>query len=298
MVVDVVQEAVGTLSPSRAGDFMRCPLLYRFRTIDRLPETSTPAAVRGTVVHKVLEGLFDLPALDRTPERAADLVAPAWDALLAEDPTLADAFGEEGPELSSWLVSCRESLERYFALEDPRRLEPADRELYVETLLDSNLLLRGIIDRLDVAPAGQVRVVDYKTGRAPGPDFEATALFQMKFYALVLWRVRGVVPSVLQLIYLGSGEVVRFVPEERDLLAVERKVNALWAAIARATETGDWRPRKSKLCGWCSHQALCPEFGGTPPPLPSPVPLPQPVVRAPVASDPAPAPVGATAAAG
>jgi putative RecB family exonuclease len=268
MVVEAVQEAVGTLSPSRAGDFMRCPLLYRFRTIDRLPETSTPAAVRGTVVHKVLEDLFDLPALDRTPARAAEMVAPAWDALLAEDPTLADAFGDEGPELSSWLVSCRESLERYFALEDPRRLEPADRELYVETMLDSNLLLRGIIDRLDVAPTGHVRVVDYKTGRAPGPDFEATALFQMKFYALVLWRVRGVVPSLLQLIYLGSGEVVRFVPDERDLLAVERKVNALWTAITRATETGDWRPRKSKLCGWCSHRELCPEFGGTPPPLP------------------------------
>jgi putative RecB family exonuclease len=29
------------------------------------------------------------------------------------------------------------------------------------------------------------------------------------------------------------------------------------------------------LCGWCSHQAICPEFGGTPPPLPErTVPLP------------------------
>ena len=264
-------EAVGSLSPSRAGDFMTCPLLYRFRTIDKLPETSTPAAVRGTVVHKVLEDLFDLPAVERTPTRAAEMVAPAWDAVLEADPTLAEAFGEEGPAIGTWLVSCRQSLERYFSLEDPRRLEPADRELYVETLLDSNLLLRGIIDRLDVAATGQVRIVDYKTGNAPGPAFEARALFQMKFYALVLWRVRGVVPDLLQLIYLGSGEVLRFVPEERDLLAVERKVNALWTAIARATETGDWRPRRSALCGWCSHQELCPEFGGTPPPLPTPV---------------------------
>jgi len=265
--------AVGSLSPSRAGDFMTCPLLYRFRTIDKLPETSSAAAVRGTVVHKVLEDLFDLPAVERTPVRAAEMVAPTWQAVLADDPTLADVFGDEGPEVGSWLVSCRESLERYFTLEDPRRLEPADREMYVETLLDSNLLLRGIIDRLDVAPTGQVRIVDYKTGAAPGPGYEAKALFQMKFYALVLWRLRGVVPDLLQLIYLGSGEVLRFVPEERDLLAVERKVNALWAAIARATETGDWRPRRSALCGWCSHQDLCPEFGGKPPPLPPPAPV-------------------------
>jgi putative RecB family exonuclease len=261
-------DVIGSLSPSRAGDFMTCPLLYRFRTIDKLPEQSSPAAVRGTVVHKVLEDLFDLPAAHRTPERAADLLEPAWESVLAADPEIAELFGDEGPEIGPWLVSCRESLERYFALEDPRRLEPAEREMYVETLLDSRLLLRGFVDRLDIAPTGEVRVVDYKTGRAPGPMFEAKALFQMKFYALVLWRVRGTVPTMLQLIYLGNGEVLRYQPDEADLLAVERKVNALWTAIQRAAETGDWRPKKSGLCGWCSHQSICPEFGGTPPPLP------------------------------
>jgi putative RecB family exonuclease len=64
-------DVLGALSPSRAGDFLACPLLYRFRTIDRLPEPPSPDAVRGTVVHKVLEDLFDLPAVDRTPARAA-----------------------------------------------------------------------------------------------------------------------------------------------------------------------------------------------------------------------------------
>src|SRR3712207_1883174 len=103
-------------------------------------------------------------------------------------------------------------------LEDPSRLEPAERELYVETLLDSKLLLRGFVDRLDVAPTGEVRVVDYKSGRSPSPHFEAKALFQMKFYALVLWRLRGTVPAMLQLMYLGNSEVLRYVPEERDLL--------------------------------------------------------------------------------
>ena len=274
-VVDGV-DVVGSLSPSRASDFMSCPLLYRFRSVDRLPEPSSPDAMRGTLVHKVLEDLFDLPAQQRTPEQAADLLAPTWDAIVTAEPEVAEMFGPEGPEVGSWLASCRESLERYFSLEDPTRLEPAERELYVETLLDSRLLLRGFIDRVDIAPTGEVRVVDYKTGKAPGQAFEAKALFQMKFYALVLWRTRGVVPAMLQLVYLGSGELLRYSPDERDLLATERKVEALWRAIARAHETGDWRPRRSALCGWCAHQALCPEFGGTPPPLP---PAPQVPVR-------------------
>jgi putative RecB family exonuclease len=266
-VVDGI-DVLGSLSPSRAGDFMTCPLLYRFRTIDKLPEPSSPAAVRGTVVHKVLEDLFDLPAAHRTPERATELLAPTWEAMLAADPDLAELFGADGPEVGSWLVSCREALERYFTLEDPRRLEPAEREMYVETLLDSKLLLRGFVDRLDVAPTGEVRVVDYKTGRSISERFEGKALFQMKFYALILWRLRGEVPTMLQLIYLGNGEILRYRPDEADLLAVERKVNALWKAIQRAADSGDWRANRSRLCDWCSHQALCPEFGGTPPPLP------------------------------
>jgi putative RecB family exonuclease len=266
-------EVLGSLSPSRAGDFMACPLLFRFRTLDRLPEPFSPDAVRGTVVHKVLENLFDLPAADRTPVRAAELLQPAWEAVLAEEPEVAEMFaGADGsvPELGAWLASCADSLARYFALEDPTRLEPAEREAYVETLLDSRLLLRGYVDRLDVAPTGDIRVVDYKTGSAPPEAFEAKALFQMKFYALVIWRTRGVVPRMLQLIYLGSGELLRYSPDEHDLLATERKIEALWQAILRARETGDWRPNRSPLCAWCAHQALCPEFGGTPPPLPGP----------------------------
>ena len=159
-------------------------------------------------------------------------------------------------------------LDRYFTLEDPTRLEPAERELYVESLLESRLLLRGFVDRLDVSPDGRLRVVDYKTGRSPGPLFEAKALFQMKFYALVIWRNRGVVPTVLQLVYLGNAELLRYEPDEQDLLATERKVVAIWQAIRQAEETGDWRPNPGRMCDWCSHQAICPAWGGTPPPLP------------------------------
>jgi putative RecB family exonuclease len=267
------EAVLGTLSPSRASDFKTCPLLYRFRTVDRLPEQPSPDAVRGTVVHKVLEDLFDLPGHERTPERAAAMVESAWAQVLEADPAMAEMFAadETGePELSGWLESCRAVLERYFTLEDPRRLEPAERELYVETLLQGGLLLRGFVDRLDVAPDGAVRVVDYKTGRSPGEAFEAKALFQMRFYALVIWRARGVLPAMLRLIYLGNGEMVSYQPDERDLLATERLVTAVWEAIRRAHETGDWRPRRSRLCDWCSFQAYCPEFGGTPPQLPDP----------------------------
>jgi putative RecB family exonuclease len=265
-----------SLSPSRAQDFMQCPLLYRFRVIDRIPEKPSAAAARGTVVHSVLERVFDLPSGERTAEQARTLLRPAWERLLGERPELAELFADEDGEvraadLAAWLSEAERLVERWFTLEDPTRLEPARRELYVETTLDGGLTLRGYVDRLDVAPSGDLRVVDYKTGRAPSKEFEAKALFQMKFYALVLWRQHGRVPRRLQLVYLGSGDVVWYDPVEADLLAVERKLLALWEAISLATRTGRWRPSRSRLCGWCDHQERCPEFGGTPPPYPLPV---------------------------
>jgi putative RecB family exonuclease len=254
---------------------MQCPLLYRFRVIDRLPEKPSAAATRGTVVHAVLERLFDAPAAQRSAGHARAMVAREWERLLARRPELAELFAQDGAdgaaddaELAQWLAEAEALVERWFSLEDPARLEPAERELRVEARLESGLRLRGIIDRVDVAPTGEVRIVDYKTGKAPRPEYAAGALFQMKFYALVLWRLRGAVPRRLQLVYLGSGDVLTYDPGEADLLAVERKLLALWEAIRRATESGDWRPKPSKLCGWCDHQAHCPEYGGTPPPYP------------------------------
>jgi putative RecB family exonuclease len=264
---------VGSLSPSRASDFKTCPLLYRFRSIDRLPQRPTTAATRGTLVHAVLERLFDLAPGERTPAAAAALVEPEWERLLEVEPALAELFAS-AEELSGWLASAVTLLDGYFALEDPTRLAPAEREQLVEVVLESGLRLRGFVDRLDIAPAGDIRVVDYKTGAAPREAFEGKALFQLKFYALVIWRTRGVVPRMLRLLYLGDREVLDYSPDIDELIRFERTVQAIWAAIDRATTARDFRPNRSKLCGWCDHQALCPEFGGTPPPFPEAVPPP------------------------
>src|ERR1700733_14220618 len=81
----VAGDPPSALSPSRASDFMTCPLLYRFRVIDRIPEPPTPATARGTLVHAVLERLLGRPAAERVPAVAADMVEPEWARLRDED---------------------------------------------------------------------------------------------------------------------------------------------------------------------------------------------------------------------
>lgn len=257
------------LSPSRAADFKQCPLLYRFRAIDRLPEPSSAAQVRGSVVHAALEQLYALPAGERVPETAATLVAPAWDRLVAEQPSLASDI-EPGMR-AELLEQARTLLSGYYRLEDPTRFDPQSCEQRVEVELADGTLLRGFVDRIDVAPTGEMRVVDYKTGKAP-PEARALAefkaMFQMKFYAVALLRSRGVLPTRLRLLYLADQQVLDYTPDLVELERFEKTLMAIWRAIQSAGATGDFRPSPSRLCDWCAHHAHCPAFGGTPPPYP------------------------------
>jgi len=261
---------LGSLSPSRASDFKTCPLLYRFRTIDHLPEPPSAAATRGTVVHAVLEHLYDLPASERTLAAAQAAVEPTWRDLVGNQPELATLFADADGDtrLDDWLDSARGLVENYFRLENPARLEPAAREELVEYVTDG-LRLRGYVDRIDVAPTGEIRIVDYKTGSIPREAYEAKALFQMKFYALVLWRTRGVVPRQLRLMYLSDSDTLSYAPDASELERFERTLHAIWKAVQTATDKQEFRPNPSRLCDWCSHQSLCPAKGGTPPPFPA-----------------------------
>jgi len=73
---------------------------------------------------------------------------------------------------------------------------------------------------------------------------------------------------VLRLLYLKDAEICDYSPDAAELERFERTLVALSQAIERAKREKDFRPKPSKLCGWCSHHQHCPEFGGTPPPFP------------------------------
>jgi putative RecB family exonuclease len=257
------------LSPSRAADFKQCPLLYRFRAIDRLPEPSSTAQLRGTVVHAALEQLYGLPAPQRDQDTALALVGPAWEQVIAAEPNRAADFPPEQQE--QLLAEAAALLSGYYRLEDPTRFDPQSCEQRIEVELTDGTLLRGFVDRIDVAATGEVRVVDYKTGKAPSEAWalaEFKAMFQMKFYAVALFRSRGVLPARLRLIYLADGQLLDYTPDLDELLRFEKTLMAIWRAIQSAGVTGDFPPKPSRLCNWCAHQALCPAFGGTPPPYP------------------------------
>src|SRR3954466_6810819 len=93
------------LSPSSVTDFKSCPQLFKYRSIDHLPEPVSGPAARGSLIHAVLERLFAEEPSARTPARALDLLEALWNAV-KEEPEFRPAGMGEREELA-WLAESR-----------------------------------------------------------------------------------------------------------------------------------------------------------------------------------------------
>jgi putative RecB family exonuclease len=242
------------LSPSRVNDFTNCPQLYKYRAILNLPEEISLDAERGKLVHSVLEDLFELPRIERTLASATSLLPQAWQRQIASKPELETLISSQ----SEWMDRATSLLSTYFTLENPQGFDATYRELHLEKNFTEQVYLHGYVDRLDVAPTGEVRIVDYKTGKAPKPGWEEKALFQLRVYALLYWRNEGVLPRLLQLLYLGDGKTLKSNPTERELEATERILKNIADEILTAIDTDFFPTKKSRLCDWCSFKNICP----------------------------------------
>ena len=242
------------LSPSAVSEFENCPQQYKYRKIDKLPEPPSLDAERGTLVHTILQDLFEIPAPERTPAAAIDLLPSRWSAQLADKPALLEMVTNE----KEWLDRASALISTYFTLENPTTFEATHREMHLENDFDTNIYLHGYVDRLDIAPTGEVRIVDYKTGKAPKPGWEEKALFQLRVYALLYWKSTGVLPRLLQLIYLGDGKVIKSNPTMSDIESAEKVLRRVAKDIFISIEKEYWPPKPSRLCDWCYFKSICP----------------------------------------
>jgi len=250
-----------SLSPSRVSSFTSCPMQFRFSSIERLPEPPGRAATKGSVVHRALELLFVRAPAARTPAALRVDLATA----LAEFTTDPDYVGLRLDEsaATAFAVECEDLVDKYFAMEDPTRVREIGLELWMEAPV-GDLSLRGIIDRLELDDDGELVVTDYKTGRAPSGNYEQKSLAGVHFYSFLCEAVFGKRPAKIRLMYLASGETIETVPSAQSVKFITTRTTAVWSAVERACTSGDFRPRSSSLCEYCSFKQWCPAFGGDP----------------------------------
>ena len=247
-----------TLTPSKVTAFTNCPLAFRFAVIEHRPEPPSPHAVKGTLVHSALEGLFwnHAPA-GRTRAAAGHELALAWTEL-GSDPEFAE-LGLGHDDAATFLADAEHLIDNYFRLEDPTTVQTIGVELGVEIESDG-LRLRGIIDRLDIGPDGALTVVDYKTGRAPSERYEQGKMGGVQTYALLCEKVLGRPPAEVRLLHLRDPVAITAVATPQTIRGQQRRTSAVWNAIERACVNEDFRPKVGPLCQFCHFKPSCPAF--------------------------------------
>jgi putative RecB family exonuclease len=245
-------------SHSKIESFKQCPKKYELAYIRRMPKTTRGIeAYLGSRVHEALEWLYEHVCMGRVPEVTEVLqrYRERWDA--EWDPCV--RIARKGFTATDYRVAGERLIKDYYA-----RHHPFDRgttvglEIGVQLELDSERIVRGIVDRLVKVSDGVWEIHDYKTGRSLPTQEQADADRQLALYQLAVERMYPDAQDVtLVWHYLFHDQEIRSRRTPDRLEALLDEVRADIAEIESATE---YPTNVTKLCGWCDYQGACPAW--------------------------------------
>lgn len=245
------------VSPSRVGQFIKCPRQYQYVSVERLPEKKSAAAFQGTIFHAALEYLYALaetPA-DRTLENALQIFREVYPTMMTPEAMVELDF--DAVARQKMAVEISRMIRVYFHMESPPDIEVVSTEMRLDYPMGEDWGLRGIIDRLDRNERGELVIVDYKTGKVPKPQYEGEALAACRVYAYLCQQVFGEQPTEMKLLYVKTGVTLSRPVWERDIEEAEARVRGVWQNIEECYKRGYFPPQPSILCNWCAFLEPC-----------------------------------------
>lgn len=245
------------LSPSSVSTYLQCPLKYRYSRIDKIPEPSTEAQILGSIAHEVLELLYGIEAKDRTLRSAREILLRRWDEEWSDKIDEELRLGPYDKHLLRWNVwRC---VENYFDYEDPALtvLDGIEHRLEAEV---NGVPALGIIDRWQRRPDGTIVIGDYKTGKVSKPPYDKDKQLQLMVYVDLVETVVGEPVSAAELLYLKGNKVTvkSYLPTVENRSAMRETIAEVWEGVQSSCASGDFEPRKHRLCDWCSYKRICP----------------------------------------
>jgi len=207
--------AVTAWSYSRYALWERCPLAFKLKHIDKIPEEQSPAMARGDAFHKAAAAYLT----EQTPVMPPE--AKRFEKLMAE----IRSFDQE------WKV-----VEQQWGF--TKNWQPTG-------WFGKDTWFRAILDVGVIYPFNVADVIDHKTGKKYGSNAE-----QMELFALATFCRYPQLESVMtRLWYHDSGdeETAEFTQDDRSLLI------AKWdAKVAPMFADTVFAPKPNDKCRWCS----------------------------------------------
>jgi len=244
-------------SPSRLLAWLDCPRRYRMQYLDRPRPQARPQRAHtsvGIATHNALRDFWDLPVGQRTPAGVAELVRSSWIDVGFRDPQ----------QSAGWRLRVRDAVTEYLRSSD-RDNQPVGIERSVSLKTDE-VAISGRIDRLDDR-AGELVVVDYKTGRQVPTDDDARTSLPLALYAVAASRMFRRPCHRVELHHVPSGTIAAHEHTDESLARKIAEAESIAADLRRAdaefrelgVESTRFAPRTSAICSWCDFRAHCPE---------------------------------------
>lgn len=241
------------LSYTQINTYSRCPKLYHYRYLLRIPSEQSVAANFGSAVHDALKDFYrEMKKKQQIPllESLQLYLRKNWKSSGYRDPE----------EEKDYFAKAEEILKQFYKKNQdnwivPEKIEEAFRiKLYNDK--GDFVMLNGRIDRIDKLPDGTFEVIDYKTGQlSPFIQKGLKKDLQLSLYAIATREYMHLESTLFSLYFLKDNQKVS-TDRSEDVLQ-EAKQN-IWNVIDKI-KTGDFDATPSKMiCQFCDYRKICP----------------------------------------
>jgi putative RecB family exonuclease len=246
------------ISASKLQTYKRCPYAYYLRYERRLANSAFfGSAALGTALHQALAKFHrDWHYLIPIPD--VDWLYQCWNQC---SPELTTQQSEEGRDILTTYY--RKFIKTEATLRRPLAVEgKIQAYLQIEHL---EFVITGRYDRIDFLADG-LELIDYKSARDVKLPDQETIDVQMGLYYLALAQTYQQSLKYLSLLFLRTGEKVRFEATPSH----QQQVHATIAELAvklRADQA--WVPTPGRQCDRCAYARYCSAVNQAPVPLPA-----------------------------
>ena len=253
----------GAIAATALGDFLHCPMLYRWRYELRAPaladlggqaRAGIDAATAGSVFHRGME-LADFAAIASATAKELSRMARALVARALAEMEIDQPEGALADELAAMLAQ----LGSAGLIEPIRSARRSLRELafvYRAGMLE----VGGQMDLLYQDAGGAWHVVDYKSDRLDEKNLAEHSRrheLQMMIYLSAARAHLGASVADATLCFLRTGQAYRFAPSAAELERVPARLEAIAARIVRCRRTGQFPRHQDAACRYCPYGPLC-----------------------------------------
>jgi len=240
------------LSSTKIDTYNSCPLKYRLKYVDKLPERKTRATGEfGSIIHSILEEFHGLENQKQTKEKLFELLQKYWREDSFEYRQRGEEFKKQGKEILSDYFS--------YIKENPPTVIGREKT-FSYTMADINVTISGKIDRIDNED-GLLNIIDYKTSRKKE---KAEKNLQMALYTEAILNnsvsdIKGT-PGKARLHFLRHGDdpVSSHSFSNEELDKSRKKIRD----VAEGIRSGSFETKKEKYtCQYCDYKDfLCPAW--------------------------------------